>query len=92
MTDTAWPQRFDINSLKTLELLRPHDAMKASGGTAHWMREPNTDNSITFTYRSTPTNPFDQDYVEVIRFTPENTGSKIFFVFAEFFLSNFQTL
>ena len=92
MTDTAWPQRFDINSLETLELLRPHDAMEAMGGTAHWMREPNTDNSITFTYRSTQANPFDRDYVEVIRFTPENTGLKVLFLWLVIFLNIFRTL
>ena len=74
LTDSAFAQKFDINTLETLELLRPNNAMFVFGGCAHWMREPGTDNSITFRYRGTPLNIFARDYVEIIRFTPNNTG------------------
>ena len=74
VTDSAFAQKFNINTLETLELLRPNNAMFVFGGCAHWMREPGTDNSITIRYRGTPLNIFKRDYVEVIRFTPNNTG------------------
>ena len=46
-TDFPYPQRFDINTLETLELLRPTSGFGMSGCT-HWQREPGTDNSINF--------------------------------------------
>ena len=45
-TDFPYPQRFDINSLDSLEILRPADAASTKSGCTHWQREPNTDNSI----------------------------------------------
>ena len=49
-TDFPYPQRFDINTLDTLELLRPDSGFGHSGCT-HWQREPGTDNSINFSYK-----------------------------------------
>ena len=46
-TDFPYPQRFDINTFETLELLRPTSGFGTSGCT-HWQREPGTDNSINF--------------------------------------------
>ena len=45
-TDFPYPQRFDINTLESLEIFRPADAPSTKSGCAHWQREPNTDNSI----------------------------------------------
>ena len=73
VTDFPAPQRFDIETLETLELLRPDNAAGTRSGIAHWMREPNTDNSITGQYKAG--NMFGNDYFEVQRFTPENTGN-----------------
>merc|ERR1712020_648299 len=50
-TDYPYPQRFDINTLDTLELLRPKNGMGTTG-CAHWQREPGTDNSIVFAHKS----------------------------------------
>ena len=47
LTDYPYPQRFDINTLDTLELLRPANGFGMTGCT-HWQREPDTDNSINF--------------------------------------------
>ena len=47
-TDYPYPQRFDINSLGTLELFRPDNAAGTMSGCTHWQREPGTDNSIVF--------------------------------------------
>ena len=49
-TDYPYPQRFDINTLDTMELLRPKNGMGTSG-CAHWQREPGTDNSIVFAHK-----------------------------------------
>ena len=50
-TDYPYPQRFDINSLATLELFRPDNAAGTMSGCTHWQREPNTDNSIYFSFK-----------------------------------------
>ena len=47
-TDFPYPQRFDINSLGTLELFRPDNPAGTMSGCTHWQREPGTDNSIVF--------------------------------------------
>ena len=47
-TDFPYPQRFDIDSLESLEIFRPADAASTKSGCTHWQREPNTDNSIVF--------------------------------------------
>ena len=46
-TDFPYPQRFDINTLDTLELLRPSNGFGLTGCT-HFQREPNTDATINF--------------------------------------------
>ena len=70
VTDNPGPQRFDIDTLDTLEYLRPDSPISTSSGCAHWMREPGTDNSITMMGK---TGIFSSD-VEVQRFTPDNRG------------------
>ena len=50
LTDYPYPQRFDINTLDTLELLSPANGFGMTGCT-HWQREPGTDNSIHFSYK-----------------------------------------
>ena len=70
-TDYPAPQRFDIDTLETLELLRPDNPAGTMSGIAHWMREPGTDNSITGQYKMGGI--FSKDYYEVQRFTPNNT-------------------
>ena len=49
-TDWPYPQRFDINTLDTLELLRPENGFGMTGCT-HCNREPDTDNSIIFAFK-----------------------------------------
>ena len=49
-TDWPYPQRFDIDTLDTLELLRPENGFGMTGCT-HWHREPDTDNSIIFAFK-----------------------------------------
>ena len=68
-TNYLYSCRFDIDTLDTLELLRPNDAMITMSGCTHWMREPGTDNSIYFQWKM---NMLGSDYVEVQRFTPDN--------------------
>jgi len=68
-TDYPYPQRFDIDTLETLELLRPADPMMTMSGCTHWLREPGTDNSIYFQWKM---NMLGKDYVQVQRFTPDN--------------------
>ena len=70
-TDFPFPQRFDIDTLDTLELLRPANALGTRSGSTHWMREPGTDNSLYYQYKTG--NFFQSDYVEVQRFRPDNT-------------------
>ena len=72
-SDPPFPRRFNINTLETLELLRPSNPETFRNGIAHWMREPGTDNSITGLYRGSLI--WGQDYFEVQRFTPNNTGN-----------------
>ena len=73
MTDFPGPQRFDINTLETLEYFPPNSRMMT--GCAHWMREPGTDNSITMQMKLGVFG----NHIEVLRFTPDNTGNKINF-------------
>jgi len=68
-TDFPYPQRFDINTLDTLELLRPTNGFGLTGCT-HYQREPNTDNSINFAFMHDVI--FGNDLVSVYRYTPEN--------------------
>ena len=49
-TDWPYPQRFDIDTLDTLELLRPKNGFGMTGCT-HWQREPGTENSINFAFK-----------------------------------------
>ena len=49
-TDWPYPQKFDINTLDTIELLRPKNGFGMTGCT-HWQREPGTDNSINFAFK-----------------------------------------
>ena len=49
-TDWPYPQRFDIDTLDTLELLRPRNGFGMTGCT-HWQREPGTENSINFAFK-----------------------------------------
>ena len=69
-TDFPYPQRFDINTLETMELYRPANALSTRSGTTHWQREPGTDNSLYYQYKTG--NFFQSDYVELQRFTPDN--------------------
>jgi len=69
-TDFPYPQRFDINTLESLEIFRPADAPSTKSGCAHWQREPNTDNSIYMMLKAGGI--LSNDYVEVQRFTPDN--------------------
>ena len=74
-TDYPAPQRFDIDTLETMEMFRPDNPAGTMSGIAHWMREPGTDNSITGQYKIGGV--FGKDYYEVQRFTPDNTGKLI---------------
>ena len=70
-TDSPFPQQFDIDTLDTLELMRPGNPWSTLSGVTHWHREPGTDNSIYFQAKSG--GMFRSNYVEVQRFTPDNT-------------------
>ena len=69
-TDYPFPQRFDINTLETLELLAPDNPPGTKSGCTHWMREPGTDNSINFQIKQGSF--LQEDYVEVQRYKPNN--------------------
>ena len=69
-TDYPFPQRFDIDTLETLELLAPDNPAGTKSGCAHWMRETGTDNSITFQLKQGSF--LEDNYVEVQRFRPDN--------------------
>ena len=69
-TDYPFPQRFDINTLETLELLAPDNPAGTKSGCTHWMREPGTDNSINFQMKQGSF--LQEDYVEVQRYKPNN--------------------
>ena len=71
-TDYPFPQRFDIDTLDTMEIFIPDNAGSTRTGITHWMRQPNTDNSITGQYKAG--NILSSDYFEVQRFTPDNLG------------------
>ena len=53
-----------------MELYRPANALSTRSGTTHWQREPGTDNSLYYQYKTG--NFFQSDYVELQRFTPDN--------------------
>ena len=72
-TDIPFPYKFNIDTLETEELLRPANGITCRAGTAHWLREPNTDNSIYGLFRRG--NFIFQNHFEVQRFTPNNTGN-----------------
>ena len=69
-TDYPFPQRFDIDTLETMELFAPDNPVGTKSGCTHWMREPDTDNSIYFQMKQGGL--LQGDYVEVQRFTPDN--------------------
>ena len=72
VTDYPGPQRFDIDTLDTLEYLRPKNPMTTGTGCAHFMREPGTDNSITMMMKMGAFG----NHIEVQRFTPDNPGKQ----------------
>jgi len=45
-TDFPWVQKFNIDTLETLELLKPKKGQNALTGIAHWHREVGTENSL----------------------------------------------
>ena len=66
-TDIPFPHKFNIDTLETEQLLRPALAITCQAGTTHWLREPNTDNSIYGIYRHGRF--LIKDYFEAQRFT-----------------------
>ena len=69
-TDYPFVQRFDINTLDTLELMRPTYGMEALSGVTHWHREVNTNNSIYLMGRKGGW--LSSNFVELQRYNAEN--------------------
>ena len=71
VTDFPFAQTFNVDTLDTLEMLRP--GSNSLSGITHWMREPGTDNSI-YPMGKRGKTLLDPNYIEVQRFTPTNTN------------------
>ena len=69
-TDYPFVQRFDINTLETLELMRPTYGMEALSGITHWHREVDTNNSIYLMGRMGGL--LSSNVVEIQRYSAEN--------------------
>ena len=67
-TDFPFVQKFDINTLETLELLRPVYGLDTISGITHWQREVGTDNSLYLMGRTDNNKTF----VQLQRYKPEN--------------------
>ena len=68
-TDYPFVQRFDIDTLETLELMPPTYGMEALSGITHWHREVNTNNSIYLMGRKGGW--FSSNFVELQRYSSE---------------------
>ena len=69
-TDFPFVQKFDIDSLETLELLKPVYGVNTISGLTHWQREVGTDNSLYLMGKNEDNGTF----VELQRYKPENSN------------------
>jgi len=69
VNDFATPTRFDIDTLKTMELPKRYPTIS---GCTHWQREPGTDNSINIATKAGLYGP----HLEVYRWRPEHSYSE----------------
>jgi len=70
VTDAPVPLRFNISDLSTLESLGPNSYPFTLSGCAHYMRERDTDNSLSFQRKKLFTG---KPFVEVQRYPPHKT-------------------
>ena len=69
-TDYPIPQRFNIDTLDSMEFLLPDDPQGTVTGCTHWQTELGTENHLIFQLKNKGI--FSHNFVEVQRFTPDN--------------------